>query len=228
MNIVLSSEEKSKLEPKDDEKKEEENMDIEDHSSEEKSKLEPTEADETTNEGDKLNNGKGTKRKLDNESAEVTENEPDIPDHLVCLDWYNSDLNLRINEEFMSAAPFIPGDKTKIFCWPYCYAGARATFGFSKGTVWFEVKYTETMEVKPNEVDKTPTIVDLRVGWSLNSSSLMLGENSESWCYSSAEGKLAHNSVFEEYGEKFSKGDIIGAYVDFEGDKVCMTFTKNA
>merc|ERR1740123_2040856 len=33
--------------------------------------------------------------------------------------------------------------------------------------------------------------------------------------------------TFEEYGEKFTKGDVVGAYIDFEGDEVSLTFTKN-
>ena len=33
--------------------------------------------------------------------------------------------------------------------------------------------------------------------------------------------------TFEEYGEKFSKDDVVGAYIDFEGEEVSLTFTKN-
>ena len=38
---------------------------------------------------------------------------------------------------------------------------------------------------------------------------------------------MAHMKTFEEYGEKFTKGDVVGAYIDFEGDEVSLTFTKN-
>ena len=54
----------------------------------------------------------------------------------------------------------------------------------------------DNMEVK---VEKEPTTFELRVGWSNNCSTLMLGENTQSWCYSSAEGKMAHMKTFEEY-----------------------------
>merc|ERR1719297_136651 len=108
--------------------------------------------------------------------------------------------------------------------WGYCYAGARATYGFNSGKVWFEVKYVDNLDVK---VEKDAVTVDLRVGWSSNKGSLMLGEDDQSWCYSSAEGKMAHMKTFEEYGEKFTKGDVVGAYIDFEGDEVSLTFTKN-
>ena len=162
---------------------------------------------------------KGTKRKADEEPPfEVKENEPEIPEALVCLDWYNSDLNLRITDNFMTGIPFSRDG------WGYCYAGARATYGFNSGKVWFEVKYLDNLDVK---VEKDAVTFDLRVGWSSNKASLMLGEDDQSWCYSSAEGKMAHMKTFEEYGEKFTKGDVIGAYIDFEGDEVSLTFTKN-
>merc|ERR1719325_175741 len=80
------------------------------------------------------------------------------------------------------------------------------------------------MEVK---VEKETTTFDLRVGWSTNCSNLMLGEDDLSWCYSSAEGKMAHMKTFEEYGEKFEKGDVIGAFIDFTQDEINVTFTKN-
>jgi len=186
---------------------------------EEKPTVTPAEAAESPKkEEEKGKDGKGTKRKMDDEPFEVKENEPEIADSLLCLDVYNSDLNLRINEDFMSGLPFSRDG------WAYCYAGARATYGFNKGKVWFEVKYVDNLEVK---VDKEISTFDLRVGWSSNSSSLMLGEDSLSWCYSSSEGKMANNKTFEEYGEKIEKGDIIGAFIDFEGEEVSMTFTKN-
>ena len=172
---------------------------------------------------EKKEDAKGTKRKAEEEKKveepfEVKENEPEIAESLVCLDWHNSDLNLRITDSYMSGIPFSRDG------WGYCYAGARATAGFTSGKVWFEVKHLDNMDVK---VDKDTTTFDLRVGWSKNSASLMLGEDGESWCYSSAEGKMAHMKVFEEYGEKFAKGDVVGAYIDFEGEEVSLTFTKN-
>merc|ERR1719186_1858799 len=38
---------------------------------------------------------------------------------------------------------------------------------------------------------------------------------------------MVTNKAFEEYGEKFEKGDVIGAFLDLDGDEVSMTFTKN-
>jgi len=85
----------------------------------------------------------GKKRKAEEEKPyEIKENEPEIPEELVCLDWYNSDLNLRILEDLMTGLPFNRDG------WGYCYAGGRATYGFTSGKVWYEVKVLENLEVR--------------------------------------------------------------------------------
>ncbi len=63
------------------------------------------------------------------------EDEPEYDKTLVVLDWYNSDLNLTINEtDFVSGAPLTEAG------FAYMYAGARATYGFENGKVCYEVK----------------------------------------------------------------------------------------
>ena len=159
------------------------------------------------------------KKFIDDEPYEVKDIEPEIPENFTCLDFYNSDLNLKIAiDDLNTAQPFIRDG------WGYCYAGGRATHGVTSGKVWYEVKYVDNMDVK---VEKEATTYDLRVGWSSNNSSMMLGESEESWCYSSAEGKMAHGCKFEEYGEKFTKGDVIGAFLEIGDEEVSMTFSKN-
>ena len=70
-------------------------------------------------------------------SEPPAEDEPEWDDNLVLLDWYNSDLNLVINKgDFLNANPLTDGG------FAYMWAGARATYGFSKGKVCFEVKVT--------------------------------------------------------------------------------------
>jgi len=161
---------------------------------------------------------RGKKRKAEDEPYEVKEDEPEIDEKLICLDWYNSDLHLRIQEDKMSAQP---NNKDG---WGYVYAGARATHGFASGKIYFEVKYVDNLETK---LDKEDTLHDLRVGWSTNDATMQLGEDDKSWCYTSSTGKMVTNKAFEEYGEKFEKGDVIGAFLDLDGDEVSMTFTKN-
>jgi len=161
---------------------------------------------------------RGKKRKAEDEPYEVKEDEPEIDDKLICLDWYNSDLHLRIAEDKMSAQP---NNKDG---WGYIYAGARATYGFTSGKIFFEVKYLENLDTK---LDKEDTLFDMRVGWSTDDAVMQLGEDDKSWSYTSATGKMVTNKAFEEYGEKFEKGDIIGAFLDLDGDEISMTFTKN-
>ena len=210
----------SKEEVAEAEEKVEETMEVEE-TTEEPVKTEETEsAPETKKEDEKPSAAtpQGVKRKMDEEPFEVKENEPEIPENLLCLDWHNSDLNLRILDTLSEGVPFSRDG------WAYCYAAARATFGFNSGKIWYEVKYVDNMDVK---IDKETTTYDLRVGWSTNKSSLMLGEDSYSWCYSSCEGKMANNKKFEDYGEKFQKGDVIGAFLDFTQGEINVTFTKN-
>lgn len=63
------------------------------------------------------------------------EDEPEWDSSLVILDWYNSDLNLIISKtDFMSAAPLTEAG------FAYMWAGARATYGFIHGKIYYEVK----------------------------------------------------------------------------------------
>ena len=58
------------------------------------------------------------------------EDEPEIKEGFVCLDWYNSDLNLKIkHDEFLSAMPLNRES------WSWVYAGCRATHGVTSGKV---------------------------------------------------------------------------------------------
>jgi len=158
------------------------------------------------------------KKMIDDEPYEVKENEPEIPEDLTCLDWYNSDLNLKISEDLTTAQPFTRDG------WGYCYAGCRATHGVNAGKVWYEVKYIDTLDAK---ADKDAHTNDLRVGWSTNNTGMMLGEFENSWCYSSCEGKMASGNKFEEYGEKLSKDTVIGAFLDIGETEVSITFSKD-
>merc|ERR1719319_389996 len=186
-------------------------MDDDDEEEDEGERVKRQKVETPVNEGESPSNSKD----LD---FEVKELEPEIDESLLCLDWYNSDLNLNIGEDKISAQP----EHKK--GWGYAYAGARATYGFNSGKVWYEVKFTEALDCS---LEKEGNRHDLRVGWSTDDSSLQLGEDEFSWCYAGVSGKVANNRTFEEYGEKVGQGDVVGAFVDFEGDAIKMTFTKN-
>ena len=72
----------------------------------------------------------------------MKETEPKILESLACLDWHNSDLNLRVTEDLMFGIPFSRDG------WVYCYAGAMVTYDANLGKVWYEAKYLDNMEIK--------------------------------------------------------------------------------
>jgi len=162
---------------------------------------------------------RNAKKAFDDEPFVVTENEPEIGETVVCLDWYDSDLSMRIDkEEHMSGEPFNREG------WGYVWSGARATHGYTAGKVWYEVKLVENLDTKVDESEKR--IHELRVGWSTNDTSLQLGEADNSFAYA-GNGMAATGNSFDEYAETFAKGDVVGAYVDLSADPVNFHFTKN-
>lgn len=69
-------------------------------------------------------------------------------------------------------------------------------------------------EVAKDETEVTEEIVPhlIRIGWSLSSSDLQLGESEHSFGYESS-GKFVSNGTFTDYGASFKVGDVIGAYL---------------
>ncbi len=162
---------------------------------------------------------RGQKRKMEEEPFVVVEDEPEIDGDFLCLDWYNSDLNLKIDRESLCAAePFYKEG------WGYVWAGARATHGFCFGKVWFEVTLAEELEAK---LDGEKNLHEVRVGWSTDESPFTLGEHPGSVCYSGT-AKKGRDSAFEDFGATFAKGDVVGAFLDLDqGDEAVFAFTKN-
>ena len=106
------------------------------------------------------------KRKRDDEPFVVNEDEPEIPDNYMCLDWQNSDLTFKINKEtFLAAEPF------HVAAWGYCFSSARATHGFTSGKIAFEAKWTANLEVKLEDVENPS---EMRVGWTLDEANLQV------------------------------------------------------
>lgn len=162
---------------------------------------------------------RGVKRKAnDDEPYVVYENEPEIDDGLVCLDWYDSDLSLRLDKDnLMTGEPFNRDG------WGHVWSGARATHGFTSGKVGYEVKLLDNLESK---LEGEKRLHELRLGWSVNDSCLQLGESANSFAYA-GNGMKATGNTFEEYGATFAKDDVVGAFVDLTSDPVSFHFTKN-
>ena len=49
----------------------------------------------------------------------------------MCLDWFNSDLSMRIDKNTMMIGEPFHKDG-----WGYVWSGAKATHGFNAGSVW--------------------------------------------------------------------------------------------
>eukprot|EP00930_Biecheleria_cincta_P098189 TRINITY_DN89871_c0_g1_i1.p1 TRINITY_DN89871_c0_g1~~TRINITY_DN89871_c0_g1_i1.p1 ORF type:complete len:864 (-),score=201.99 TRINITY_DN89871_c0_g1_i1:154-2745(-) len=87
--------------------------------------------------------------------------------------------------------------------------GIRATIEVMSGAYMFEVEVVEGL---------------LRVGWSAGFAKLELGIDEKSYGFGST-GKKSWNRKFEDYGEPFEEGDIIGCLLD--RTKQTISFMKN-
>ncbi|XP_038829489.1 heterogeneous nuclear ribonucleoprotein U-like protein 1 isoform X2 [Salvelinus namaycush] len=145
----------------------------------------------------------------------------DFDDTLVALDTYNCDLHFKVSRDHYSGYPLT------VEGFAYLWAGARASYGVSKGKVCYEMKIFEEIAVKhlPSS-EPDPHVV--RIGWSLDSCSTQLGEEAFSFGYGGT-GKKSSDCKFEDYGEKFGENDVIGCFIDFDagGEEVEIAFSKN-
>ena len=79
------------------------------------------------------------------------------------------------------------------------WAGAKATYGVSRGSVCFEVRIDRDNDVSHLE-NETDTNV-LRCGWSTSSATMQLGEDNLSWGYGGT-GIKSVNSKFSKYASQ--------------------------
>ncbi|KAI3416068.1 ATP-dependent RNA helicase ddx1 [Globodera pallida] len=63
-----------------------------------------------------------------------------------------------------------------------------------------------------------------RMGWSTARANLNLGTDDQGWGFGGT-GKKSHAGQFEDYGQSFTLGDIIGCFLDLESGRV--HFSKN-
>ncbi|CAG9835314.1 unnamed protein product [Diabrotica balteata] len=66
----------------------------------------------------------------------------------------------------------------------------------------------------------------VRIGWSLSSSSLQLGEDKHSFGYDSS-GKFVTDKKFSDYGVTFDTDAVIGAYLDITESSIILRFSVN-
>lgn len=147
------------------------------------------------------------------------DDEPEIDESAVLLSWYDSDLNLVIDKEnFVTATPMHQQG------FGYIWAGARASYGFSKGKVCYEVKCIENCDITHLEDEPNPHV--LRVGWSVQGTSMQLGEEKLSYGFGGT-GKSSVNCEFKDYGTAFGVGDTVTAYLDMDSEPKIISYSVN-
>ncbi|XP_073231333.1 uncharacterized protein [Porites lutea] len=173
---------------------------------------------EKTDKADKDADDDDVEINADSSRVEHGEEETQLDNSLVVLDKYNCDLHLKVAPDGLSGK-LLPDEG-----FSYLLAGARATWGATKGKICFECKVTSFDSVDLPESEEPKNVV--RVGWSTDSASLQLGEIKNSYGFDSS-GKKALDSEFSEYGQSFGVDDVVGCYLDLESDPKTVSFSKN-
>lgn len=89
------------------------------------------------------------------------------------------------------------------------WSGVRGTFEVTAGKYMYEVEVVSGL---------------LRVGWSANGTKLELGVEGKSFGFGST-GKKSWNRAFDDYGEAYQDGDVIGVLLDHDAHTI--SFFKN-
>lgn len=107
------------------------------------------------------------------------------------------------------------------------WSGARTNYGVREGKVCFEVRLSEETSLnRDHPFRDEPYTKGFRVGFSMPTSSLMLGESENSFAYCES-GRKATNGEFVEFSKPYQLDDVIGCYLDLESTPCTIKYTLN-
>lgn len=107
------------------------------------------------------------------------------------------------------------------------WSGARTNYGVREGKVCFEVRLSEEGNLnRDHPFRDEPHTKGFRVGFSMPSSSLLLGESENSFAYCES-GRKATNGEFSEFAKPYQLDDVIGCYLDLESTPCTIKYTLN-
>uniref|UniRef100_A0A914W198 B30.2/SPRY domain-containing protein n=1 Tax=Plectus sambesii TaxID=2011161 RepID=A0A914W198_9BILA len=150
--------------------------------------------------------GKPRKRNL-LRARRTVEEEPQLDEAEVQLDYYSSDLHLKPAQD--NRYQVDPENKDGF---ALMWGGIKASYGVRSGKVAYQVKIIEFLSMNHlpfEEIDPH----DLRVGWSETNAPYQLGEAAHSYAFCSV-GRKAVNNIFSEYGQPFHQDDVITCCLD--------------
>ncbi|XP_067314074.1 heterogeneous nuclear ribonucleoprotein U-like protein 2 isoform X2 [Pseudorasbora parva] len=133
------------------------------------------------------------------------EEEAEIDFEDVRLDSDNCDLHFEVDSDGSSGQPLF-WEK-----FPLLWSGCRMTHGFCHGKVGFEAKFVKRLSAPAVDTSYDPELHVLRVGWSVDDTSLQLGELELSYGFD-GRGRIVTGGKEEAFGEPFTEGDVIGCY----------------
>uniref|UniRef100_A0A915PUV4 SAP domain-containing protein n=1 Tax=Setaria digitata TaxID=48799 RepID=A0A915PUV4_9BILA len=167
----------------------------------------------------------GVTRKRSTKKNAIQEEEPIPGDEQIEVDFYNADLNVKASETSQEIIDPDNGDGFALM-----WGGARSTYGVripsdvtNFPAVVFQIKLLECLPIKHlpfEEIDAH----DIRVGWSAQNSTNILGEAPHSYAYDLL-AKKATNNFFMDYGEPCQVGDVVTSCLDLALGKIY--FWKN-
>lgn len=150
----------------------------------------------------------------------VTEEHLEKDPNIVTIDPHNSHLHFEIESDGASGHPRFWAQ------FPLLWSGCKLSHGVQQNRVGFEVRLERKLLALQSQED-VDVDYGLRVGWSVDNASLVLGEDHLSFAYD-GHGKKVCLGKEADYGEVLSVGDIIGCYASFSTDgAVDLSFHKN-